>query len=237
MASGGEERERFRPLIGAFPSRNSIILLLVVLAPLAVRSQQPPILPDPKLTPGATLPVTKDDICVPGYTKKARNVPKSVKDQVYAEYGIISHQPKEFEVDHLISLELGGSNSIKNLWPESYKTQPWNAHVKDQLKNRLHWMVCSGQLDLATAQHDIATDWISAYKKYLHTNQPLSMSHGRSADRAASAPVTGGTGQVWVNTASGKYFRPGSRYHGHTKQGRYMSEADAIKAGYTAAKR
>jgi hypothetical protein len=42
---------------------------------------------------------------------------------------------------------------------------------------------------------------------------------------------------VWVNTASGKYFWPGSRYYGHTTQGRYMSEAEAIKAGYTAAKR
>jgi hypothetical protein len=42
---------------------------------------------------------------------------------------------------------------------------------------------------------------------------------------------------VWVNTASGKYFRPGSRYYGHTKQGKYMTEADAINAGYTAAKR
>jgi hypothetical protein len=114
------------------------VVLLVGLASWGVRSQQPPILPDPKLTPGATLPVTKDDICVPGYTKKVRDVPQSVKDQVYAEYGITSHQPREFEIDHLISLELGGSNSIKNLWPESYLTKPWNAHVKDQLKNWLH---------------------------------------------------------------------------------------------------
>jgi hypothetical protein len=56
-------------------------VLLVGLACSAVRSQQPPILPDPKLTPGATLPVTKDDICVPGYTKKVRDFPKAVKDQ------------------------------------------------------------------------------------------------------------------------------------------------------------
>jgi hypothetical protein len=111
---------------------------LVLLSPLAIWSQQPPILPDPKLTPGAVLPVTKDDICVPGYTKKVRDVPQSVKDQVYAEYGITSHQPRQYEIDHLISLELGGSNSIKNLWPESLRTKPWNAHVKDQLKNRLH---------------------------------------------------------------------------------------------------
>ncbi len=30
-------------------------------------------------------------------------------------------------------------------------------------------MVCSGKLDLSTAQRDIATDWIAAYKKYFHT--------------------------------------------------------------------
>jgi hypothetical protein len=212
--------------------------LLVSLAPLAVRCQAPPILPDPKLTPGATLPVTKDDICVPGYTKKVRNVPQSVKDQVFAEYGISSHQPRAFEIDHLISLELGGSNSIKNLWPESYLTTPWNAHVKDQLENHLHRMVCSGQLDLATAQHDIATDWIAAYKRYLHTNQPLSATHAHGAAGASPPPpAAGGTTQVWVNTASGKYFRAGSRYYGKTKQGKYMSEAEAIKQGYTAAKR
>jgi hypothetical protein len=46
--------------------------------------------------------------------------------------------------------------------------------VKDALEDRLHDMVCSGQLDLATAQHDIATNWISAYKKYFHTQNPLS---------------------------------------------------------------
>ena len=63
--------------------------------------------------------MTKSDICVPGYSKKVRNVPESVKKQAYAEYGITLHQPKEYEVDHLISLELGGSNSLKNLWPQS----------------------------------------------------------------------------------------------------------------------
>jgi hypothetical protein len=43
------------------------------------------------------------------------------------------------------------------------------------------------------------------------------------------------TGMVWVNTDSGIYHKPGTRYYGKTKQGKYMSEADAIKAGYRAA--
>jgi hypothetical protein len=64
----------------------------------------------------------------------------------------------------LIPLELGGSHSIKNLWPESHRTLPWNAQVKDRLEGKLHELVCSGQLDLKTAQEAIAADWIGAYK-------------------------------------------------------------------------
>ena len=123
-------------------------------------------LPDPALTPGDVLPVTVSDICVPGYSSKVRNVTDAVKNQVYLEYGITSHQPYEYEVDHLISLELGGSNSVKNLWPEPYGGE-WNARVKDKIENRLHALVCDGQLDLQTAQHEIATDWMAAYLQYI----------------------------------------------------------------------
>jgi hypothetical protein len=112
------------------------------------------------------LDVTTADICVSGYSSKVRNVPQSEKNQVYQEYNITSHAPGAYEVDHLISLELGGSNSAKNLWPESY-TGDWNAHIKDKLENKLHDLVCSGSLDLPTAQQEIATNWIAAYQKYL----------------------------------------------------------------------
>jgi hypothetical protein len=123
-------------------------------------------LPDPSMSPGDVLDVTTADICVSGYSSKVRNVPQSEKDQVYQEYNILSHAPGAYEVDHLISLELGGSNSIKNLWPESY-TGDWNAHIKDKLENKLHDLVCAGSVDLKTAQHEIATDWITAYQKYI----------------------------------------------------------------------
>src|ERR1700732_1019828 len=180
----------------------------------AVLAQEPtPILPDPKLTPGDTFNVTAQDLCVPGYTKKVRNVPAEMKREVYEEYGVTLHGTGDYEVDHLIPLELGGSNSIKNLWPESHRTSPWNAQVKDRLEGKLHALVCSGQLDLKTAQQAIASNWIEAYKKYVSPNPPIPESMSNRAPEAADT-----AGQGWVNTRSGKYWEPGSRFYGKTKQ-------------------
>jgi len=76
-------------------------------------------------------------------------------------------------VDYLITPALGGADDIHNLWPQSYSSTVWNARVKDSLEDRLREMVCEGRLDLATAQHDLSADWISAYKKYFHTDRPV----------------------------------------------------------------
>ena len=86
-----------------------------------VLAQQPTrILSDPKLTPGDTFDLTAEDLCVPGYAKKFRNVPEEKKRNVYQEYGVTLHGPGDYEINHLIPLELGGSNSIENLSPESH---------------------------------------------------------------------------------------------------------------------
>lgn len=217
------------------------LILALASSGLAQRGSTPPILPSRTLTPGDTLDVTADDICTVGYTKTVRNVPASLKVKVYESYGILSHLPKEYEVDHLISLELGGSNSIRNLWPESYLTSPWNAHVKDRLENFLHKRVCDGKMDLKQAQDEIATDWISAYKKYFgspslqaaHLSRSVRKRVGRS-HRGAILVAAGG--QVWANSKSKKYFLPGSRYFGKTASGRFMSEHEAIREGYQEAK-
>lgn len=124
------------------------------------------------LTPGAIRIVTRDEICSAGATEPAV-VPASLKQRVFEEYGMPRANADAFEVDYLITPELGGAEDIRNLWPQPYKATLWNAHVKDALEDRLHEMVCSGEIDLATAQHDIATDWISAYKKYFHTDRPF----------------------------------------------------------------
>jgi excalibur calcium-binding domain-containing protein len=112
--------------------------------------------PDAHCTPGKTIAgVTAAQVCTPGYSEGVRNVPQSEKNSVYAEYGIRRHSPGSYEVDHLISLELGGSNSIKNLWPEK---QP-GARSKDKLENSLHRQVCDGEISLRTAQRRIVRWW------------------------------------------------------------------------------
>ena len=140
-------------------------------SPTSTDSLQP-LVPDSLKTPGATLDVTAADICVAGYSRKVRHVPVGVKRAVYQSYGIPTPRPHRYEIDHLISLELGGSNSVRNLWPESYETSPWNARVKDALENELHRRVCAGTLDLATAQRKIARNWIAAYQEYVHAATP-----------------------------------------------------------------
>lgn len=132
-------------------------------------------LPNPSLTPGATNPDVAQDniastICVKGWTKTIRpaaNYTNRLKKQQITQYGYADTNPKHYEEDHLISLEIGGDpRDERNLWPEPWNSQ-WNAHVKDKLENALHRMVCAGEIPLAEAQKAIATNWIEAYKKYV----------------------------------------------------------------------
>ena len=88
----------------------------------------------------------------------------SVKNRVYAEYGIRVHPTGKYEIDHLVPLELDGSNSIANLWPE-----PGLHNRKDVLENKLHSLVCARKITLSAAQHAIVTDWRTAYVRYVGT--------------------------------------------------------------------
>ena len=76
-----------------------------------------------------------------------------------AAYRLEGADPRDLELDHLISLELGGDplDSL-NLWPEPW-ANPDGAHQKDAVENALHRLVCAGKLSLTDAQHRIATNW------------------------------------------------------------------------------
>lgn len=120
--------------------------------------------PDRACTPGAVFPdATAAQICQPGYSSDVRDVPTQLKREVYQAYGVVERSAGEYEVDHLVSLELGGSNDIANLWPEAAEPRP-GFHEKDSVESHLHQEVCRGSVQLADAQRSIATDWLSVYQ-------------------------------------------------------------------------
>jgi hypothetical protein len=170
-------RRRDYPLVAAFCAL--AVAGLFVAHFLAVRwsaGRQPAAafsMPDSRLTPGAAVLVSKQEVCSePNVKNKA--VSPTLQRQVFEEYGIANAAPQAYEVDYLVTPALGGADDLRNLWPHAYGAV-WNARVKDDLEDRLRDLVCSGSLDLDEAQHEIAGNWIAAYKKYFHTEQPLEM--------------------------------------------------------------
>lgn len=130
------------------------------------------VLPDPQVTPGAadqhvTQANIQKTICQHNYTAKVRHVTETTKLAVFSEYGVDPRASAQYEIDHLISLELGGKNDVANLWPQPYEqsdTDPLGAHAKDKLENWLHRQVCSGAMKLAEAQSEISHNWLAAYQ-------------------------------------------------------------------------
>lgn len=170
---GGSYLLQHKQLVGSLLQQNSISRPTASAGQPAVLGQQTKTagcqangpLADSACTPGAVnSSLSKDVLCSPSFsTKSVRNVPAQEKLQVYDEYGITSHQPGQYEVDHLVSLELGGSNDIANLWPEAAEPRP-GFHEKDMVENYLHKQVCSGAMTLQDAQRQIASNWLQIYQ-------------------------------------------------------------------------
>ena len=134
--------------------------------------------PNARLTPGAIDPrVTqanlRETICRRGgYTKSVRppeQYTERLKREQIREYGYTDYRLRDYEEDHLEAIGLGGAPSDpRNLWPEPHHViGGWGSYAKDRLEDRLHRLVCSGRLPLATAQYQIAHDWIAAYTQYV----------------------------------------------------------------------
>jgi hypothetical protein len=134
-------------------------------------------LPVASITPGAARPVSVQDVCL-GRRRIAPPIPEATRRQVLRDYGMEHVPDNEYELDYLITPELGGIADRRNLWPELYGSQSWNAYVKDALEHALPRLVCRGDIDLATAQRQMATNWIAAYRKYLSTERPVEL-HAR----------------------------------------------------------
>ena len=190
-------------------------------------------LPNRRLTPGAINPkVTQTDIhstiCVSGFTATERPASSYTTGlkvrQLATGYAFHGDQRKsDYEEDHLISLELGGSaTSPKNLWPEPYAARE-GARVKDRIENKLHALVCAGALTLHAAQHAIATNWWLAYRHYI--SKPVPSRRRSTAPPVLAGPVHHGC----TTTSSGSCIRGG----GFCPQAEYgMTGYDANGTAY-----
>jgi hypothetical protein len=140
----------------ASPLRMPVVTSTGSLSPVASGE-----LPNPTLTPGEAQTTDLGLICS-SPIKVPRDVPISVKMQVFTNYHIPGANHHLYEVDHLIPLELGGANTIANLWPE-FGPIP---NPKDGVEHRLHALVCTGKVTIEAAQHAIATNWKEAQINY-----------------------------------------------------------------------
>lgn len=171
---------------------------------------------DVQCTPGAIFTnVTKTMVCKTGYSKSVRNVSSSTKSAVYREYGITSHGSGEYEIDHLVSLELGGSNSIANLWPEAASPTP-GFHQKDSVENRLHSEVCSGQVSLADAQLQIINNWLSIYLSLYPAAKPVVVTPAPAVQQSPAPVQAAPTSGIVKMSSTGICHAPGTTYYDRT---------------------
>lgn len=158
------------------PSLFWLFCLFLALTTIATsaHARQPPILPP---SPGVTSDlVTQDNlastICKPGYTAAIR--PNTGYTNTLKRALVTDEEDKvlgHWELDHIISLQLGGHPTAHaNLWMQHY-AGPCGARVKDTLEGKLKRLVCAGKLTLLQAQLEIGTDWVASYNKRI---RPLS---------------------------------------------------------------
>jgi hypothetical protein len=114
-------------------------------------------LPNRKLTPGR---VAQSD-------KERTGVTEQMERAVFDRYHILWRRRAEFKIDHLIPVELGGADTIDNLWPQSLSTRPYHAQRKELLTQCLLARIAEGKMTLAQAQREISEDWISCFVYHL----------------------------------------------------------------------
>ena len=134
-----------------------LFLGVLVLSLATIARGQEPLVPNPKLTPGRVAESDKD----------RGGVTPAMEQKVFARYRLPWSRRAEFKIDHLIPLELGGADTIDNLWPQRLRAKPYGADRKELLTEVLLVRIRKGQMTLAQAQEQISRDWIDAFIDHL----------------------------------------------------------------------
>jgi hypothetical protein len=120
--------------------------------------------PNTNLTPGHLQTMDDDFLCYSGMPEKlTKNTSDAVKKQVFKSYHLTYPPTKEYTIDRYIPTSLGGSDNIKNLWPQS--VTPPGYKEKNIAENYLYKLMCNKTINISTAQQRIKTDWVVVYKE------------------------------------------------------------------------
>ena len=138
------------------------ILLFIALAVSQAHygSSEGHLLPDLKFTPGKSAMNDAAQICKVKWGKDERHVTEAMKKQACQSYGATDCPGPKYELDHLISRELGGADDVLNLWPQPHP----DAMRKDRLENLLHKELCANRITLPKARACLVKDWWACYK-------------------------------------------------------------------------
>ena len=186
-------------------------------------------MPNRALTPGAIQSSDTAAICTPGWAEAHRDVSDATKNYVASEYGLSSRYG--YEIDHLIPLELGGSNSAQNLWPEPYGS-PYGATQKDGLEDYLHDQVCHHGMPLATAQQEIAANW---YAAWVSAGRPTPQDFGYgngTGNNAAPTQAPAPPSAAWCS-ASASYNSSYGDYDVYVHSNQPSQTVTASSSGYS----
>jgi hypothetical protein len=130
-----------------------LVTVIAVLAATITAQAEDPLVPHPKLTPGRVAERDKD----------RRGVTLVMEQKVFARYRLPWKRRSEFKIDHLIPTELGGADTIDNLWPQRVNARPYGADRKELLTEIFLEKIRAGKMTLAQAQEEIRRDWIDAF--------------------------------------------------------------------------
>ena len=118
---------------------------------------QEALVPNTKLTPGRVAASDKD----------RQGVTIAMEQKVFRRCHLPWERRREFKIDHLIPLELGGADTIDNLWPQKIRAKPYGAARKELLTEVLLQKIRAGKMTLAQAQEEIRRDWIDAFVDHI----------------------------------------------------------------------
>jgi hypothetical protein len=119
------------------------------------------------LNPDVTQATIATTICVSGWTTTVRppsSYTSALKVEQLVAFGYADQNPRDYEEDHRVPLELGGApRDTSNLSPE----RGASPNPKDSAENAARADVCAGRATLRQEQVAFIATWLARYPDYL----------------------------------------------------------------------